>query len=587
MKAIACLSFACAVSVVVGCPMLSRLSPSGSLSSSYDECVMFHPEDTCKRAKSQGVLGWGDASSRKLLSATSTAPPQAPCQGAEDIALIQTMPFNPKYKEVMAKMKDGVSGACAKCALKYNGYDSRIVAHTCIGLPQNPPVLSPLEIPCNTTESNCFRSGSLLQPVVNALTFIDLISIWAAGLMPSYPVPDNLKDKDMCVWSYQSLPPPAGNKEPYYRVPANDSRWYYQLCAIATERFQKWITDKPGGPVVFGGCSLGKQSLVDACNISGVRANLPNLTKTSTPQMIGSCSTCDIKLSRTQYSSPEEFAEFACRADVQNTEIEWPQAVTMFRVKAASNQNGGLEKATSELKTMLNKWRDETHGEHKPNMDWVFKANGGAPLGKDGAAMTKGWGAGGPGIRRKVIPCDAIDRKYTEPGTTWARWAPPFNMDQMGPNGIGIQAEAYLHWKQFCSAYPAAGVGAECTFKYLNGKTGAPVTTGAPKTTGAPTAGPLPQIPGKCDWSAYQSNQIRCAQPSKGWFGGFTNKSDAAVAKRNESAYQCALAMCNTLSTVAGAIKVPHGAETFGGVEVSWSLAGGKATITADRKSVV
>ena len=39
---------------------------------------------------------------------------------------------------------------------------------------------------------------------------IDMISFWAAGLDPSQPIAPELVGKDMCMWNYQSLPPPAG-----------------------------------------------------------------------------------------------------------------------------------------------------------------------------------------------------------------------------------------------------------------------------------------------------------------------------------------------------------------------------------------
>ena len=121
MKAISIvLGLACAVNLVVGCPMLSMTSRSASLS--YEECLTFHPKDTCARL----IAG---ASRRKLLSTNSTS---APCQGT-DVQLLMQLPFNTKYKDLLKKMKGGASGACALCAMNYNGADSRIVGKKCMG----------------------------------------------------------------------------------------------------------------------------------------------------------------------------------------------------------------------------------------------------------------------------------------------------------------------------------------------------------------------------------------------------------------------------------------------------------------------
>ena len=107
------------------------------------------------------------------------------------------------------------------------GSDPKAVGRECAGMKETGPpplvdsngVLTP-EIVCNTSATNCIpNTGGMLNKIFGGYSWIDIISSWAAGLLPSQPVPDHLKGKDMCMWNYQSLPPPPGPTKgvPYAR----------------------------------------------------------------------------------------------------------------------------------------------------------------------------------------------------------------------------------------------------------------------------------------------------------------------------------------------------------------------------------
>ena len=233
----------CFIGVAVGCPMLSYTL-------SYDECLMVHPKSTCETLLSNR---------RKLLGSTTgkhacahvprdvrrdfrgsgacmvhvscvcvaviyAARVAVPCTGNDHELLLATNAEN--AKEQMAKMDGGMTGACASCLQKY-GSDPKAVGRECAGMKETGPpplvdsngVLTP-EIVCNTSATNCIpNTGGMLNKIFGGYSWIDIISSWAAGLLPSQPVPDHLKGKDMCMWNYQSLPPPPGPTKgvPYAR----------------------------------------------------------------------------------------------------------------------------------------------------------------------------------------------------------------------------------------------------------------------------------------------------------------------------------------------------------------------------------
>ena len=126
----------------------------------------------------------------------------------------------------------------------------------------------------------------------------------------------------------------------------------------------------------------------------------------------------EIGLTKEQYPSTEALKDHFCKPAVQDTLINWPQAVTVFKIKAMTEANGMAEanrdlKATLEARVRAHarahalRTHARTHAQnwrgviHKPNIEWVMKGNNGM-AGTSGAAVNPGWGAGGTGLSRKV-----------------------------------------------------------------------------------------------------------------------------------------------------------------------------------------
>jgi hypothetical protein len=192
--------------------------------------------------------------------------------------------------------------------------------------------------------------------------FVDLVALYASGqLHPAWPglpaPPDGTLNKDMCVWSFQGLPPPPGDQG-LFRIPKEDAARAWELCKIANDRFQNEIgADKHGGAVVFGGCTLGSQGAIDMCNY--------NLTADSSSTF--------------------------CNAQTNSSSINWPQSVTIFRIRPNILGN-------DDLKQFMQDWRAKPEF-HKQHIDFVLEGGSGSTAG----AKVAGWGAGGMGISRKVV----------------------------------------------------------------------------------------------------------------------------------------------------------------------------------------
>ena len=137
---------------------------------------------------------------------------------------------------------------------------------------------------------------------------------------------------------------------------------------MANDRFQAEIgTDKHDGAVVFGGCTIGSR---------------------------GARELCDFHLDADSNST------YCDHPQTEASSVHWPQAVTMFRVRPYSvSDNSGL-------KSFLSSWRTQDRY-HAAHIRWVFQGGSGSPDG----SVVGGWGGGGTGLTRKIVPCDAIDPK--------------------------------------------------------------------------------------------------------------------------------------------------------------------------------
>jgi hypothetical protein len=201
------------------------------------------------------------------------------------------------------------------------------------------------------------------------LDFIDIVALFADGQLDGVLglPPTGTLGKDMCVWSVQSLPPPPG-EDGKYHFPYEDAQKLWDLCRLANSRFQAEIGQgKHDGAVVFGGCTVGSR---------------------------GAKEICDLHLNADSNST------YCDHQQTQNSSVTWPQAVTMFRVRPFSVSDNAA------LKSFMFKWSSEDRF-HATHIRWVREGGTGSPNG----SVFGGWGGGGKGLTRKIVPCDAIDPK--------------------------------------------------------------------------------------------------------------------------------------------------------------------------------
>ena len=263
-----------------------------------------------------------------------------------------------------------------------------------LGAPGYPPLPEP-EV---SLKNNGFRTPSLVTSLMDGMDLIDMVAQFSGrtGIYASASIPDAVAGRDMCIWSFQSLPPPPG-PDAQYKIPATDAVRAVELCNQANDKWQSEIgTDKHDGAIVFGGCTLGSRGAKEVCDF-------------------------DIDdLENARY----------CKFAAQTSSIVWPNAVTMVKVRAANGT--GSENAV--LKEFMRNWRNKVHLNHRK-----FVNEGGT--GSIHGSTVAGWGAGGgPDINRKIVPCDIIDPKFMYPA--------PFPPAALNSNGTKtLMDEAYEFWQ--------------------------------------------------------------------------------------------------------------------------------------------
>ena len=234
--------------------------------------------------------------------------------------------------------------------------------------------------------------------LMNGMDLIDLAAQFSGrtGIFANAQIPDAVAGRDMCIWSFQSLPPPPG-PDAQYKIPAADAVRAVELCNQAHEKWQSEIgPDKHDGAVVFGGCTLGSRGAKDVCDF-------------------------DI--------NDLEDARY-CKFAAQTSPIAWPNAVTIVKVRAAN----GTGSENSALKEFIRHWRNKDHLNHRK-----FVMEGGT--GSVHGSVVAGWGAGGgPDINRKIVPCEIIAPQFLYPA--------PFLPEALNANGTKtVMDEAYEHWQ--------------------------------------------------------------------------------------------------------------------------------------------
>jgi hypothetical protein len=128
-----------------------------------------------------------------------------------------------------------------------------------------------------------------------------MIALMAAGLLEDAfgPLPPGTKNKDMCVWGFQSIPPPPGD-DGQFHVPRNDADRAWELFKLANSRFQAQMGFyKNSGSVAFGGSTLGARASKEFCDF---------------------------------HLNAETNATYCNSTISQNSTLNWPAAVTMFKV---------------------------------------------------------------------------------------------------------------------------------------------------------------------------------------------------------------------------------------------------------------
>ena len=352
--------------------------------------------------------------------------------------------------------------------------------------------IPPLPYPDISQRNNAIVTGPLLSQYASGYDFVDIVSAFSAGLLgDSLGLPPaGTLGKDMCIWNFQALTPPPGSDNKYH-IPLQDAPKALQLCKSANDLFQNEVgLGKNDGSVVFGGCTIGSSGARDVCKFNfGADTN-----------------------------------STFCNPAANASTVNWPQAVTMFRVRAF-NTTAPPQSNNAALKTFITNWRSLSSF-HLPHITWVFQGGSGSADGAYYAGWGAGSGANGGGLVRKVVPCDAISSKYMYPAAT--------AVDHPNADGTKtVMAEAYEYWQSLCSVLPwpvAAQPG--CTFTY-------PGTTPAPVTTPAPPPAD-PNSPASC--ATYTQDQIACAQKVTPF--GFSSAQQALDKQLTAGLMACAQTMC-------------------------------------------
>ena len=277
------------------------------------------------------------------------------------------------------------------------------------------------------------KNNGILTPLLqiyeyNNLDLIDIVSRYASGALSKAGVwgsspPSTVLGNDLCIWSFQSIPPPTIDGIP--SISQDDAESFWNLANSANNAFQDEIgINKHDGSVVFGGFTLGSRG---------------------TNNMINNCNIVE-------QNNPMHMPTFCAKIDsaANKSSINWPQAVYMFRVQPSTVSNN------SALRSFLSNWLSRSHS---PQVEFV-----------NGGANSLGWGKGaGPGVYRKIVPCNSIDPAYLYP--------PSFTVDSLNAQKTTtLMDDAYVYWQSLCSVLPWFSV-SDCSTSNLPNQ---PITSDSP-----------------------------------------------------------------------------------------------------------
>eukprot|EP00961_Rhodomonas_salina_P291818 3932354-Rhodomonas_salina.2 len=198
--------------------------------------------------------------------------------------------------------------------------------------------------------------------------------------------------EDLCVWSFQSPPPPPSAKREY---PEADRVQFDYLAKIAHERLQALVGDATGGTFVFGAVTVGSRAFAPLCEANVSR---------------------DVFCGNDNLPKPE----------LLETDIDWPQAITIFKVRPSVS----AEDAKAALRD--SEWRSSEDG-HLPHIQWVIQGS-----------EVPGWGSDGQ-LLAKVIVCKDIDPMFMYPE--------PFARES-SKNGKTWAQLAFEEWNKHCGVGP-------------------------------------------------------------------------------------------------------------------------------------
>uniref|UniRef100_A0A7S1V6S9 Uncharacterized protein n=1 Tax=Grammatophora oceanica TaxID=210454 RepID=A0A7S1V6S9_9STRA len=351
----------------------------------------------------------------------------------------------------------------------------------------------------------------------------DIIVLYSLGLLPELEQAPGV-GQELCIWSFQSLPPPFnvesanltvprtvdGEEQVYYNYPIADLPRAMELCEIGGSRLQQHIAD--GSDFVqFAACSFGSE---------------------------GSKAFCAEGIESSEGSTCED-------ARINNA-VTWPQAITMFKI---TPENLG------EFKEFIVNWRDAPE-QHRPNIVWAFTPNGYTEPGNEEfggiqGSIHPGWGNNG-GLRAKVVQCDKIDERFIRP---------------LGPNGdffFGPEAYfdlddstktfsqlAFEEWDRLCGI-PIGGVNSDCVIDADLPDTVAPPTEDPPDEDDSAPFAILPYDE-KCIYSnEYIGASLTCGSNLNEAWGDNTlsEQFEQQLQAANEA---CAASFCEAITYASSA----------------------------------
>eukprot|EP00584_Thalassiosira_punctigera_P012338 CAMPEP_0172565466 /NCGR_PEP_ID=MMETSP1067-20121228/108201_1 /TAXON_ID=265564 ORGANISM="Thalassiosira punctigera, Strain Tpunct2005C2" /NCGR_SAMPLE_ID=MMETSP1067 /ASSEMBLY_ACC=CAM_ASM_000444 /LENGTH=347 /DNA_ID=CAMNT_0013356341 /DNA_START=285 /DNA_END=1324 /DNA_ORIENTATION=- len=217
---------------------------------------------------------------------------------------------------------------------------------------------------------------------------------------------ENDGGSDMCVFSFQELSIP--NNE----ISAELLLELIYLGDSAGRRMHE-IAQSNSDNILLAACTLGRIGATEACSNAkrGVKGYNFFVTDDDDNNLSG---------------MPTYYKDRFCKSAVAKTEIDQPQAVTIFRLNSDNLENA---------EALLGEFREG----HTTNMQWAYENQ----IGADGHLLAK------------VVPCDQIPEEFKNPSEMYQNLADDNSVcDYVGTNGKQFVQEALHAWVDLCSVWP-------------------------------------------------------------------------------------------------------------------------------------